>query len=182
MEHGRTVLAATVRVGGGRIAAFTDSTVWSSFAVFSFDREKLAMDLVRLLNREESPYEAPTRCAAVAISLIALVACAWMVRSGMALPAILFGLAGLWGGAATSEALHRSIYAWPEPNAPISEVTFLWQGGACAYPPVLGSPASLPADRSFDTLLVSVQRLGLTPRVASPYDEDLLTPATRSMF
>ena len=32
-------------VGRGRIAAFTDSTVWSSFAVFSFDREKLAMDL-----------------------------------------------------------------------------------------------------------------------------------------
>ena len=27
------------------------------------------------------------------------------------------------------EGLHRSIYAWPEPNVPISEVTFLWQGG-----------------------------------------------------
>src|ERR1017187_1434063 len=182
MEHGRTVLAATVRVGGGRIAAFTDSTVWSSFAVFSFDREKLAMDLVRLLNREESPYEAPTRCAAVAISLIALVACAWMVRSGMALPAILFGLAGLWGGAATSEALHRSIYAWPEPNAPISEVTFLWQGGACAYPPVLGSPDSRPAARCLNTRPVSGRRPALPPRVVCTSGANLLTPATRSMF
>ena len=35
MEHGRTVLAGIVNVGRGRIAAFTDSTVWSSFAVFS---------------------------------------------------------------------------------------------------------------------------------------------------
>ena len=32
MEHGRTVLAGIVNVGHGRIAAFTDSTVWSSFA------------------------------------------------------------------------------------------------------------------------------------------------------
>ena len=61
MEHGRTVLAATVRVGRGRIAAFTDSTVWSSFAVFSHDRDKLAMDLVRLLNREPSRYQTPSR-------------------------------------------------------------------------------------------------------------------------
>ena len=43
------------RVGRGQIAAFTDSTVWSSFAVFSHDREKLAMDLVRMLNREPEP-------------------------------------------------------------------------------------------------------------------------------
>ncbi len=64
MEHGRTVLAGVATVGRGRIAAFTDSTVWSSFAVFSFDREKLAMDLVRMLNREPSPYELPIRCAA----------------------------------------------------------------------------------------------------------------------
>ncbi len=61
MEQGRTVLAGTVRVGRGRIAAFTDSTVWSSFAVFSHDRDRLAMDLVRLLNRKESVYQTPLR-------------------------------------------------------------------------------------------------------------------------
>jgi len=60
-------------------------------------------------------------------------------------------------------------------------VTFLWQGGACAFPPVLGTPPSLPADRSFDTLLVSTQRLGLVPRVAYTY-EDLLRPETRALF
>ena len=47
---------------------------------------------------------------------------------------------------------------------------------------MLGTPGSLPADRSFDTLLVSVQRLGLVPRVAYTYDEDLLRPETRTMF
>ncbi len=183
MEHGRTVLAATVRVGRGRIAAFTDSTVWSSFAVFSHDREKLAMDLVRLLNRENSPLEFPIRFVAVTIGLIAIMMGIQMVRSGMALPAILFSLAGFWAGGAAAEGLHRRIYAWSEPNAPISEVTFLWQGGACAYPPVLGTPDSLPADRCFDTLLVSVQRLGLVPRVAYTFDDDdFLRPETRAMF
>ncbi|MFI5454080.1 MAG: hypothetical protein ACHRXM_01375 [Isosphaerales bacterium] len=182
MEHGRTVLAATVRVGRGRIAAFTDSTVWSSFAVFSLDREKLAMDLIRLLNRETSPFEAPIRCLAVAAGLIAGFLGLKLVGSGLALPAIVLALAGSWMGMAASENLHRRVYAWPSPNAPITEVTFLWQGGACAFPPVLGTPDSVPLDRSYDTLLVAVQRLGLVPRVAYSYDEDLLSPATRAMF
>ena len=181
LEHGRTVLAATARVGRGRIAAFTDSTVWSSFAVFQWDREKLAMDLVRMLNRTPSPFEMPLRVVAIAAGILALLAGVGLARSGLALPAILGGLLGLWSGAAISDGLHRSIYAWPEPNAPIDEVTFLWQGGACAFPPVLGSAGSLPADRSFDTLLVSVQRLGLVPRVAYTYDE-MIRPETRAVF
>ena len=181
MEHGRTVLAAVACVGRGRIAAFTDSTVWSSFAVFSHDREKLAMDLVRLLNRASSPYTLPIRGLAVAAGLIAVWLLLRIVRSGLALRAILLGLIGLWSGLAISEGLHRWVYAWPEPNDPISEVTFLWQGGTCVFPPVLGTPDSVPVDRSFDTLLVAVQRLGLVPRVAYTYDEDLLRPETRAM-
>ena len=157
MEHGRTVLAGVVNVGRGRIAAFTDSTVWSSFAVFSFDREKLAMDLIRVLNRDQSPWELPIRGTAVVISLAALVTGVWMVRSGLALSAIIAGLAGFWTGSGGAEALHRMIYAWPEPSAPISEVTFLWQGGACAFPPVLGSSGDLGrGSRLLRHLLVSI--------------------------
>ncbi len=40
----------------------------------------------------------------------------------------------------------------------------------------------IAADRCFDTLLVSVQRLGLVPRVAYTFDEDFLRPGTRAMF
>jgi hypothetical protein len=120
MEHGRNVLAATVRVGRGRIAAFTDSTVWSSFAVFSYDREKLAMDLVRLLNRQPSPFDLPVRGLAVAAGLIAVYLGLKMAGAGKALPAVLVGLVGFWSGVAASEGLHRQIDAWPEPNDPIS--------------------------------------------------------------
>ena len=131
-------------VGSGQIAAFTDSTVWSSFAVFSFDREKLAMDLVRLLNREQSPYELPIRCTAAIMAVAAVLMGFLMVRSGMALPAVLLGLAGFWSGAAATEMLHRTLYAWPEPNVPISEVTFLWQGGAALFRPSWGLPPPCP--------------------------------------
>jgi hypothetical protein len=151
MAHGRTVLAATVRVGRGRIAAFTDSTVWWSFAVFSHDREKLAMDLIRLLNRDSSTHEVPLRALAIASALLAVSRGLVMALRGLALPAL------------------------------ISEVTFLWQGGSCAFPPVLGTPDSIPVDRSFDTLLVSVQRLGLVPRVAFAC-QHALKPETRAIF
>lgn len=180
LGHGRTVLAATVQVGQGRIAAFTDSTVWSSFAVFEKDREKLAMDMIRLLNRGISRYEVPLRyLAGIALAVAALTGL-FLLRSGLIGTAIFLGLLGGWAGIAASEGLHRWIYAWPQPNSPIDGVTFLWRGGACAFPPVLGTPPSLPADRSFDTLLVSTQRLGLVPRVAYTY-EDLLRPETRAV-
>jgi hypothetical protein len=182
MEHGRTVLAAMTRVGNGRIAAFTDSTVWSSFAAFSYDREKLMMDLVRLLDREPSPWEIPLFALAIVATVIALTVAVAIAAPSNVLGPVAIGLGGFWLGVATADGLHRLAYAGPLPNQPVSEVTFLWQGGACAFPPVLGTPESLAADRSFDTLLVSVQRLGLVPRVAYTYDEDLFTPETRALF
>jgi hypothetical protein len=140
------------------------------------------MDLVRLLDREPSPYERPIRGLAVVAALAALVIGLKMASAGLALPAVLLALAGSWAGVAATEGVHRRIHARPEPNAPIDEVKLLWPGGACAFPPVLGTPDSVPLDRSYDTLLVAVYRLGLVPRVAYTYDEDLLTSATRAMF
>lgn len=109
------------------------------------------------------------------------IAIGFLVLAGLALPAVVLGLAGSWGGMRASESLHRRVSAWPEPRARVDEVTFLWQGGACAFPPVLGTPDSVPLDRSYDTLLVAVHRLGLVPRVAYTYDEDLLGASTRAV-
>ena len=180
IAHGRTVLAATVRVGRGRIAAFTDSTVWSSFAVFSHDREKLAMDLVRMLNREPSPYTPPIRGLAVVAALMALVVGWKTMCSGLALPAVLFGLVGLWSGLATvgGPASPDLCLAGAErsrsPRSRSSGRAAPARSRRCS-----GRPTRVPADRSYDTLLVATQRLGLVPRVAFTYD-DLLQPETRA--
>ena len=147
LEHGRTVLAAAVQVGHGRVAAFTDSTVWSSFAVFEKGREKLAMDLIRLLNRGPSPYELPIRIVAMLALVSSAVLLSAFVRSSLTSTALFFGLLGGWSGVAVSDGLHYLIYAQPPPNSPVDEVTFLWQGGACASRP---SSAILARSRQID--------------------------------
>ncbi len=182
LEHGRVISAATVRVGQGRITAFTDSTVWSSFAVFQSDRHKLAMDMIRQLNRPQSLVETPLRIAAAIGAIGVALMFAQAIRVGSAPFALIAMLLGGWAGVAASDELHRRAYAWPAPRAPISEVAFLWQGGACAFPPVLGTPSNFPMERAFDTLLVSTQRLGFVPRIAWTFDRDLLSDETRAMF
>jgi hypothetical protein len=182
LAHGPTVLAASTRAGRGRIALFTDSTVWSSFAVFQYDREKLAADLVGLLNREGSPLVLPLRAAAIIALVLSIFAGVMWVRAGAAVPVFLGWLVGAWGGMLAADQLHRAVYDLGPPRSSIHEIVFLWQGGSCAFPPVLGGTGSLPLDRAFDTLFVSVQRLGLVPRVAYTYDRDLFTANTRALF
>lgn len=182
LAHGSTVLAASVQAGKGRIAAFTDSTVWSSFAVFQFDREKLAAGIVCLLNREQSSWTLPLRASALVVLVLAIIIGRSSMRTGATLPLCLGGFLGVWSGIFGADRVHQALYDLGPPRSPIHEVSFLWQGGSCAFPPVLGGIGSLPLDRAFDTLLVSVQRLGLVPRVAYTYDDDLFTESTRALF
>lgn len=115
LAHGPAVLAATVGAGRGRIAAFTDSTVWSSFAIFQYDREKLATDLIGLLNREPSPLRRPLRVTALAALALGLLTGIDRIRTGAALPVLLGGLLGVWGGVYGSERMHRMLYALGPP-------------------------------------------------------------------
>lgn len=183
MAHGPTVLAASVRAGRGRIAAFTDSTVWSSFAVFQFDREKLAADLIFLLNHEPSPWSGTLILAALGALGAAIFGCTRAVRDGAATSALIGTLIGVWAGIFAADQVHERVYDHGPPREPISEVAFLWRGGLCFFPPVLGSTGSLPLDRAYDTLLVSTQRLGLVPRIVESADADELIHAnTRVIF
>lgn len=180
LAHGPVVLAASVRVGKGQIAAFTDSTVWSSFAVFQYDREKLAGDLVHSLNYEPSRLRPLMRIVGAVVAFIALIY--WIHMEQLSVFSLWMGcLSGLWIGVFISDTLHRIVYDPGPPNAPISEVSFLWEGGNCAFPPVLGGLGELPVDSAFDTLFVTVQRKGLVPRVAWKYEE-LLNENTRIVF
>lgn len=182
LSHGPAVLAASARAGKGLIAAFTDSTVWSSFAVFQFDREKLAADLIGMLNREQSPLKLPMRAIALVTLVVATIISVRWVRIGAALPVFLGALLGIWSGVFAADYVHGALYALGPPRSPICEISFLWQGGDCAFPPVLGGTGSLPLDHAFDTLFTSVQRLGLVPKVAYTYDRDLFTENTRAIF
>ncbi len=182
LSHGSTVLAASARAGKGTIAAFTDSTVWSSFAVFQFDREKLAADLVNLLNRDHSLAGPVLRVIAVITLVLTVSFCYCSVQLTEARLGLIGLFIGGWGGVLISDRVHADLYDLGPSRSPVHEVAFLWQGGSCAFPPVLGDTGSLPMDRAFDTLFVSVQRLGFVPRVAYTYDKDLFTSDTRVLF
>jgi hypothetical protein len=181
LAHGPMVVAASAPAGKGRIVAWSDSTIWSSFATFQFDREKLAADIVCMLNRENNPLRLPLRMIALAGTLIVIFAGVKVLRADPALPVFLGGFIGVWSGVFGADEVHRAVYSLGPPRAPIHEVSFLWAGGHCAFPPALGDTGNLPLDVAYDTLLVSVQRLGLVPRVAYTYDE-LLTENTDAIF
>ena len=176
-EYGRAVLAAVADCGEGRIGAFTDSTVWSSFAVFKHDREKLALGLVAHLNRRTHPACWIIRVGGIACTL-GLLALIWIhPRRQLALA---LALASAWCGLALVEREHRLVYAAPQPRQPIHEISFLWEGGYCAFPPTLGSLGNLSATQAFDTLFVTTQRLGFVPRIAWEF-ETVLSPSTRAV-
>ena len=183
MEHGRTVLAATVRVGRGQIAAFTDSTVWSSFAVFSHDREKLAMDLVRLL---ESASRAHIRRRSDARRLAVLIAGCWWDSGWLGwawhLPAPAVRAAGFWSGAGGGRS--------PSPIdlrlAGAQKLRFrksLSSGREALRVSAGARDAGITAGRPlFRHAAGFGSAAGAGAADAYTYDEDFLTPDTRAIF
>jgi hypothetical protein len=66
-----------------------------------------------------------------------------------------------------------ALSCWVEPLGTMNDdatsvpydVEFLWDGGAAAFPPTIGSLGALPAEYAFDTLYVQCIRAGARPRV-----------------
>ncbi len=180
LVHGPLVLAASTRVGRGCLMAFTDSTVWSSFAVFENGHDVLALDMIRALNRSTPSCLIALRCLSVFIAVlgvwVSVIAC---LRGSDVSLVLSMLLGGFWAGIILSSQLHFWVHASPQPRVPVSVVSFRWRGGECAFPPVLGANENLAADVSYDTLRVSVQRLGLVPQVHYSDSEEMLGPSTR---
>ncbi|MFO0980840.1 MAG: DUF4350 domain-containing protein [Planctomycetota bacterium] len=163
-ESGPLVLCATADAGCGRVALFTDSTVFSSFDVFKYDRDRLALNLITFLNHAAPPATWPRTVLAV-IGIVLSVLALWRRRAAAWLVA---ALAFLAGGALGSG---MSRLAPPPESSPSVTVSFLWQGGFCAFPPALGGTGDVPDDALFDTLFVATERLGLRPRIAYRYED-----------
>ena len=56
-----------------------------------------------------------------------------------------------------------------------------WIGGACAFPPSIGSIGKTKRELAFDTLLTDIARTGVWPKVVRRYDQSLL-PTTSIVF
>jgi hypothetical protein len=172
-ESGPLVLMAAADRGRGRVVAFTDSTVFSSFDVFKNDHDQLALDVLSFLNHEAPRSGPPMAC--ILLVLATLAAVGFVARRRMPISSRRFLVAGLAYGFAAFLAGHLNAYSFHVPAEQYRSraVTFLWKGGFCAFPPALGSIGDLPDEAVFDTLFLTPQRFGFKTRIAYSYEEAL---------
>ena len=165
VEYGAVVLAALGRCGKGVVIAFTDSTVLSSFGVFSHDREKMMLGCVNVLNRRPDVLHLAVRCVLCAIAGLSvlvfggvLVRRAGLLSTYVAVPFC----SGVIGGLAVAGAF-SAFASDPQPHTPLPTIAVYTDNMEGYIPPVLGGTGNLDLDWCYDTLLSAIPRVGVFP-------------------
>ncbi len=172
---GAFLQAGALHHGAGRVAAFTDSTVWSNFSVFYRGKPELALGLVEFLNRR-STWSGSFGAAALIGLGLALCAGALLTRSGRRawreIPGswrivmhILAVVAGAAAGGSIATAAHASWYPLPDPGKELVSIAFDRSHSSYRLPTLLEASVSDPQS-CFDAFFVTIQRLHLFPREA----------------
>jgi hypothetical protein len=122
MRYGAFVQLWTTHRGAGRVAAFTDSTIFSNFATFEPGKAELMLGMLEWLNHRSSPY--PLRLFLIVLGLpllaVGLVLCrkrnvAWLV----VICSVVFG----WSiAAAAARAIHQRSMSLPKAVTPMVQV------------------------------------------------------------
>jgi len=174
MRFGLMLQGAAVRHGRGRVAAFTDSTVFSNFWMFMPGKPELALSYVEWLNRTNTPYGAgwvPLLFAvglAVPFSLVTRrlsrsdIVSALVVGALIAIPAAVHGYA----------QLDRTSYPLPDARRDYVRVSFEQQYSEFALPSTFAG-FSAGAGESLQTFFVWNQRLGYVPSAEETLDRAL---------
>ncbi|MBL8695225.1 MAG: hypothetical protein JNJ88_14120 [Planctomycetes bacterium] len=167
MERGPMILSAAAEPGHGRVVAFTDSTVWSSFDLFKNGHEVHLLNSVEYLNRKSVVDGRILDAVFYLMALLSVGGAVLCARAGNRLsPAVVCACVCAAAGAAwIDEAATERAMVAPRLHTEVPEVRFQWEGGQAGFPPVLG--ATVDRDEVvFDTLFVATQRLGLRPQIA----------------
>lgn len=171
MRFGLLLQGAAVRSGLGRVAAFTDSTVFSNFWMFMPGKPELGLSYVEWLDRRNTPYGGawvPLLFAAGLALLFALITrrlsrsdivSALVVGALIGVPAAVFGYA------------HLDHWSYPLPDArrDYVKVCFERQYSTFALPSTYAG-FSAPAADSLQTFFVWNQRLGYVPTTEKTLD------------
>lgn len=169
LYHGTMVLCAVGKYGNGRILAFSDSTILSSFALFQYDRDHLLLDAVEYLNSKAGWFTWIPGALGLA-SAIGLIMCVAQLTQFGRRSILEVLLISCLIGAATV-VVTAKWFTWG--HVPLEEargvprVAILRSDMEGAIPPVLGSSGDLDLDWSYDTFLASIPRTGVMPRLVS---------------
>ena len=135
MRYGAFVQLWTTRRGAGRVAAFTDSTIFSNFATFEPGKAELMLGMLEWLNHRNSPY--PLRLFLIILGLPLLVfgLVLWhglparentakmaVPRNVAWLVVICSGVFGFSIAVAGTRAIHRNSMSLPKAVRPMVQV------------------------------------------------------------
>lgn len=170
---GTRVLFGGVRYGRGRVAAFTDSTSFSTFAMTAEGRHDMVLCTAEWLNRRNAPLW-PARSAAWLGLLLMFGGALGLARLG-AVPAVL-GLSLVLTGASAYVAGARwaraDLVPREKPETKVPYLYLLRQSGGALYdnldPAKWGNERDPERARRYSTFGINVQRLGIVPL---PVDE-----------
>jgi hypothetical protein len=121
-RYGAFVQLWTTRRGAGRVAAFTDSTIFSNFSTFEPGKAELMLGMLEWLNHRNAFVDMRPFLLGLGVLLAAVSLILNRKSSGsrlLLLGAALFG----WALAVVSvQAAHRSAYPVPKPVRPFTHV------------------------------------------------------------
>lgn len=174
MQFGLMIQGAAVRHGRGRVAAFSDSTVFSNFWMFMPGKPELALSYIEWLNRTNTPYGA----AWVPLLLAAGFAVPfWVVklrlsRAGV-VSALVIGILFAVPAAVYSYArLDHASYPLPDARRDYVGVCFEQEYSDFALPSTFEGFAAKSTD-SLHTFFVWNQRLNYFPSAKPTLDQAL---------
>lgn len=175
-SFGYHLLAVARKHGRGRVLAFSDSTILSTFGVMYDDRPDFVLASVEYLNRTNTTGYAYNQRALWAGAILAVLsvvgACAGRERRGVLTQVSPIAIvAGAWIGALSAHELAARAYPLPTPRGSTPEIAFVRELCNFQIAPALGGGRPNALD-TFDTFYVWTQRLDAFPRIRN-FDEAL---------
>jgi hypothetical protein len=165
-QYGLFLQAVALKFGKGRVAAFTDSTIFSSFSMQMGYNPSFLLGMVDYLNRENNDLN---------LNLVFLACSIFFFFFGVSavkekplvltiLLILIFSFLGLAIGSKVFSAINNKNYPLPSRNQDYAEVCFDKEHSTYNLAQFLGHPPEVSAQwQFFDAFFVGFQRLGYFP-------------------
>jgi hypothetical protein len=166
-ECGYLLQAAAIKYGAGRVVAFTDSTVFSSFCVFSDGYPSFTLGVMEYLNRTNSL--AYLNIVLFALSIAFFVSLVFLLRNNKKMTVLwMFLFAGLLAfSIAAPLCSHLTSLAYPQPTASTDYPSVFFEQQHSSINISVKPTSSLGENSdNYGTFFVWTQRVGCVPSFA----------------
>lgn len=171
-EYGYLLQAAAMKYGNGRVVAFTDSTVFSSFCMFTDGYPAFTLGAVSYLNRTNS--YASLNIVFLCIAIISFIALIVLLRNDNKIKILwMFLCAGLFAFSTVTPLcsyLNNISYPLPIAQTDYIHVYFDQEHSSCAFS-VKPSATLSNNKNNYGTFFVWTQRVGCIPSLVKTLDD-----------